>query len=59
MSRMIPLVSVVLYKFHKRYSNIVYLSFDPLLSDNNSEDNNGDFRKRCKRVILGNMADFL
>ena len=33
--------------------------FEPSLLETNSEDNNGDFHKRCKRVRLENGTEFL
>ena len=51
-----PLVSVSLYKLYKQYSNIVYLCH---FYKTNSEDDNGDFRNRCKNVRLENGAEIL
>ena len=54
-----PPVSVLLHELHKRYKIWFTLSLIRHFQKTNSVDNNGDFRKRCKRVRLENGAEFL
>ena len=57
MSKMTPLASV--FCINCINDKQIWFTFDPYFQKTIFEDNNGDFRKRCKRVKLENGAEFL